>query len=500
VEIDNAIAINRNSERGARFFTIGIIVLLSLLTLCVVSHASSFNRLWRDELFVIQVCMEESFSGGLKYIFFNEGNGALFDIVMWFWYRVAPYGDKYLLIVPNVFAALGVFVFAMLGRRLFGNSGGVISALVASAQNFLLLYANELRAYSLTFAVVSLLLYSYFGKFDKGKNANMKKQAIYGVCLALAVYTYYLSVLTCFVLFAADIFLHVKNKISGRFIIGYFIGGVLFLPGAYLLLQGGALGAGWAAPPSGLLDLKHVFWQLIDSVIYRFSFLTGCALVVVQLFRKKTERIENTSKPLILFALVISVTAVLYVSGRYFDSHWFVNRYFFIVYPAILMLVVFAALAIFDILCEIDRNRRHIPVAILIAVAIFSLSNAYATLMAYPDVNTWDIDLEGAADYLDSQPDSRSDHVGVLYLADYPVAWEKYCVEQKGKRQAIRLSTFEDINAAKYDKLYVLSYPETPSWLPYPEYLQDNYHISETIPSLPISVWIRNEGMEGQLK
>jgi uncharacterized membrane protein len=163
--------INKAKQNSTIIFLL-FLAFLAFTMLARVASVPMSTQFWGDEYFSVGVALQPTIPDAFLEIAHYEGNGPLFGILLWFWFRIVPYGDKYLLLLPQIFAALSVFAVGLAAREILGNTGGVTAAILLLINTIFIQFGNELRTYTLTVFVSALLLYTYFRRL-KGQGGEL---------------------------------------------------------------------------------------------------------------------------------------------------------------------------------------------------------------------------------------------------------------------------------------------------------------------------------------
>jgi hypothetical protein len=435
----------------AKYKVVLFIAFMSMIMMCSMVAVSGQCRFWGDELIPIEGAIQDSLYGMLLFVSTTEGNGVLFDLILFFYYKIAPYGERWLLLLPEFLMALGVFSLGMCVKSLIGSRGGCFAAVIASTMLILSHNGNNLRAYSLLILFMSLTLWMYFARLKSG---SVRHTIIYGVCLAGLVYSYYLAALICMMLFLADVILCYRKIIKFKCLASYLIGGVIFAPWGVFWIKhwpnGTALA--WAGKPSIVQVFDIISVMLDKNNIYIFVFCYGIAVLIMQIIKQKTIEL-NTAFPIFMCAVMIG----LFIGFMYFysiinttGSLW-VERYFIVILPMLIIVLSYAFDKISRLL-ESDRNSVCISVCLILALSFYNIPNHYKAVRAYPDEIVYT--LREAADWLLWQNDIYTPSVGVFHTVSLN-AWRTYYVEQQGRRAPVNYITLDD-SALEYEKIYTV--------------------------------------------
>lgn len=109
---------NEASESNNRLIHIAVIIyaaLVILFSVIFIVFASS-QGFWSDELFNIGVISHDKSFADMLYIYITDEvtNPPLYTIFLYFWYRIVPYGEVYLLFPNVIFWLIGTMILMRL--------------------------------------------------------------------------------------------------------------------------------------------------------------------------------------------------------------------------------------------------------------------------------------------------------------------------------------------------------------------------------------------------
>lgn len=426
----------------------------------------------------------------------------LFGIVANLWYRIMPYGEKWLLLLPILSCGVGIYATGLIGTELKNKRTGILASVFAATSLVVSSScAFELRSYGFLFMFSSLLVLIYIRRLKSAREESWKSIIVYGIVMALCVYTHYMAVLLCLALFIIDTVLLIKKKISAKTVLSYFIGGALFLPWAIIFLCNANFAEKTWHPAVGLRHIDYLLLYYSSGNEWIYLLLVGAfALGAVELaaaFSKKNKS-DNISLPAVAFSATILPIAIWFsYAFTHANMSLWMERYFMYLLP--LLFVLMSLLA--DGICLLLSSKKAASVVctFLCLFAVLTSFNAIKNHSSEP--------YREAANWLYCQDDIYSETTMVLYSGMEGTAggWNEYYLQMKGRRDAVNITHFYDddpsfvveprhidVNSLlKYDKIYLYLYlPLTDDAA---ELLTDNYDCVEKVENLNLYVFQKKQ-------
>lgn len=500
--------VKKKSDKAQARLIYGGIALAAFAYMIVYSKNHVF---WLDEIFQI------GFSGAGKTLsetlMVTETTPPLFRLVANLWYRVAPYGEEWLLLLPEAACALSVYITGMLGETLRGRVTGILAAVYIATSNVVFVNAAyEFRSYGflLLFSVLFLLVYAK--RLQEGRAFGWDSVLYQSVCMILLAYTHYFGVFLCALCGLIDLILLFRKKISWRALVSYVIAAVVYIPWLLRLMQLGQFtqDATWMQIPSlnGVYDLFSFLCS--NQMVVRGLFVLGAAVLVL-CFVKAREKVSSGLRKeeigLIFLILPAVYLACMYLYGTVINRNatlW-VARYFIGLVPTIALTVATGGEAVIRLLQKATKKGESVHTAgcIVLAVVLFCIS--LPTIAKQPTTkNHADQHYAESADYLYNRNTKIFlDRTLVVFVGeDYEKdGFNDYYLIKQGKRDPINIVSTEELRnrieddsdsyenmLLDYDTIYVCSiYHAVPSDVS--RFLNSRFSLTETNEDLDIQVF-----------
>ena len=424
--------------------------------------------LWYDELFEIGwgVQTDSLFARA----FVDLVPRPISEFILGFWTTYAPYGEKWLMLLPELCTAAGIYFVGMCGKVYKNARAGVAAALFAACSGFLLRQCSyEIRSYSLFYMTGAIVLYYFLKRYRTPEQYTRGDKIKFTVAMVVFSQTHYYAYVICAVFFALEFIAQVFLKIKKIGFMPYIVTGICTIPSAVMVLRSHFISeytSVWQPVPtvSTVLSLfsDMAGWSRIQEAVFFFGAVCGLAAVIWLL--RKRERTEAFCRAVPL-VLIGGVVVMFYIYGNFIrpDATLWSNRYFCGLFPCFSVVCGYGI----DVLCQLAGQWTKRPraaaacvyVLVCLAVVIFSgkgvISAAHSVRQPY----------RAASDWLYSHDDIYNDSTLIL-ASDPPDALaglNDYYFTKRGRRDQVNVKSCYEITdeeLLQYDKVYTIALHE----------------------------------------
>lgn len=422
-------------------------------------HNGDKQCFWIDEMYQIAF-VSGSIGDVLSTSLHSISDPPIYNTLAWIWFNIVPHTEKWLLLLPELITILTMYLMGYFAVVNVNWHRGVITLLLAISTELLYIQcAFENRQYALWILMCVLLLQAHY-KFIENK--TKKTIGIYMLMLVLAMLTQYISVFLCLGLFICDVILLRQKKETKLVMLPYLIGAGMALPFAIAILvkyvqrfdaSTGTFLQFWANTPDVNSIVDAVQYLVKSDILWLLLLAFGIAHIVVKMANKKAEWHEwiLIELPVLFFSISYFYSTCVNRSG----SVW-VNRYFTMLLPIIIMIVAMETEYLIKYFCASKIMLKTTMVALGLFMGIQCWDNvaAFMTKQREP--------YEEAADWLyDQTKDIYNDTTLVIdcEYASASRAWNYFYLTQRGLRDEINCVSFSEVDPAtltNYEKIYMV--------------------------------------------
>lgn len=409
---------------------------VSAIMFAVMVYFSADSDFWNDEIYQIAFSIENEsvlqqlFSTHISYY------PSLFDAVCAFWYRIAPYGERWLLLPTEVVTAAGVFFLGLAAEQIYEKRTALLTAVLAALSTNLIFQGGyEFRGYGFLFCCCCFCLWVYC-KCRKNLDVSWKRLLLLGIALWLPTAFHVFGVFFSAGLVLTDTVYMLRKKLSFKWLYAYCISGFLYIPWLYNMICYDAMGieATWQETPSVAAVISLLRYLSNDSALYFILFLIGIAWIFMRLY--SCERVKETVSILHLAPLVTLcfVITFVYFYGVYISptATMWMHRYFIVLFPCVILLEGLGANAICVALA------RKETVCILCAAIIANNMLESCQRLNQPSPTSYQQFAEAADWFYAQQNTIYNNDTVIVYAPDAPYfAWQEYYATKQGLRDPL---------------------------------------------------------------
>lgn len=419
---------------------------IAFLSLAFMFWQSGNFGFWYDEF--AQICYSGLDMRLLDSFRIIDPTPPLFNVAANIWYDIAPYGDRWLMLLPQLATALGIYVSALWGERLGGKRAGIWTAVLMGSSYMLIDQCGfEFRGYGFFLLFASLTFYYHSRVLDRGTELPGKLGVRYGLCLLGLAYSHLFGCLIFLVIAAQDMLLVLRRRLPWRMILVYFLPGLCILPWGLRFFM--AAGSSVVGAVSEWM-VKPTLWQVVLLAAYFCSnhpltclmLAVGVLSLLPEVIRARKKREYETELIQKLVPVVTAAFTILavFVYGkiRSENSSLWVKRYFTGLTPAFSVL---CAYGMHRLCLRLEKRsaRTALVANALCAALIVPLHLGIIMSGNLPSGRSYQRE---AVEVMYRQPDIHEESTVVLTtMAGYEEGLEEYYCQQKGRREGLGLRT-----------------------------------------------------------
>jgi hypothetical protein len=419
------------------------------LSICLISFAvfielfsvSDKICFWSDELFTLLTALQPNINDFVN-ITIGDSGAPLGNFLLFFWYKLAPYGERYLLILPNIAAALTVYHTGKLGKTAVNTGGGVLAAILAATTLNVLIFGNYLRIYAFAMLLMAINARFFYNHLKNPNEETLRNILVRGSWLALLVYSNYPSVFICLFMFIEDLVLMVRKKVHPKSVLSYVFAGILFVPWLIgMIVKRNGLDMfiiGWTPLPNRVSLLSVITTAFSANSVYAFLFMLGVAVLIYNCVANKDIGVLGCGADVCLalstFTPAAAYIALSFIMNRFLGFHFWYDRYIVFMIP---LFVVVAAYGLYGMIGLLSANAQTLRCVLCVSIALllFFGGNSYISIIQNPMYAPYFHTTKASSDWLMQQPDIYAATTGIALVGSYPEAYFKYYIEKQGRRQ-----------------------------------------------------------------
>ena len=470
---------------------------IAIITACLMIYFANGFTFWNDELLQIGIStdMTQAIQACLK---MYDATPPLFTILHTLWYRICPYGERWLQLITIFPIMISIYLIGIIGEHLRDKIFGVISAVIlATSTTIWTEAAYNLRAYSFVIFFSLIMLYCFVMQNEK---VGTKWKLGFAFSMTFLAMSHYFGILLCAEFFFADLYLIITKKKSWGNIWSYTVpGGIVFvwlIAVFKVTLQTKSLEsiASWYPIP-GFNQIRSMLQFLSGNLeISYWILMFGIAIAIVQLINNKNQIFSWSIFYKILPAYIILGTFICMVFyGNIINqkSTMWQGRYFLILIPYVCLLSAGAIYECQSVIIKLNKNYI-LSLSVPLFVSIVLSLNCLASIAVVSVPQT-----KAAADWLYSQSNYIfNDSTLIITTMDEGAknGWNNYYLTRQGRRDNLKIFSQYSVELKdeieKYDRIYLYYYHEEP--IDYiAQELNEKYILESNYSNISMSVYKR---------
>lgn len=362
--------INYVKEHKTELISISVVTVFAYILRIIALH--NFGEFWIDEMFSSYFAEKQNVFEIIKSLFVEDFHVPLYFICLHLWMKLFGNSECIMRLMGLLISTLTVPAVYFIVKDLFKSSfSALTAALFVAVSAFNIHYCVELRFYGMSILFALLATYFYVKLIQ---DFNRKNIVSYIVSALLLLYTYNFAFMYIFCQFiTAFVYSIVKDKKHFKTLLAiYFVIGLFYLPILFMIFI-------------NILKYKSSILNFVRDVFYFdiswFStyFITVFSNLYDQFILNNpilnTYYLKNMFKPDMLFGVFIPVIFGLVGLAKGLTKTSLKNKnLFFLIIPALLLLVIQIILVFSHILALIYRYTI-ITTTLLLIVAVLGYAN-----------------------------------------------------------------------------------------------------------------------------
>lgn len=467
---------------------------ISISTLALMIKYAGVDSFWSDELLTIGI-METDWATVIhEALIMRDATPPFYNLVGALWMQIAPYGQRWLLLLSMVPCAIAIYVVGLIGEQLKGWFCGVIASIfMAMSSTVWISVAYELRSYAFLLLFGTLTLYAYI---QLNMSISPKTLIFFSVMLVCLEMSHYFGMMVCGFYFISDVYLLLKKKITWSNFYSYLLPGgigVFWLACVYretLSTKAPEEIASWYPVP----DLGHVktlfeFLAGNSDVVYWLLVISISVSAIFLLNKKNMYKLENEYFYLFSNVCIVAAIAILFIYGNYINSKstmWY-NRYFLVLIPFVILSTAITVYHIIEHICTKNVAKHSVCLALYIGLTF--------NCVPYAATYSFNQPFREAADWIYTQTHYIFSEETLILLNGSEEAmrgFDQYYLTRNGRRDNLNVAVqFWGVETlAEYERIYVVNLQN--KILPnVQQFLSENYDLVEDKQDVHVKVYER---------
>lgn len=334
-------------------------VLITLSVILKLVHINTFP-IQLDEPFSI-------FTSNLNWTefwqtFVNENNPPLHPILLKILIYFVGMNDFWMRFISVVFSSVAVWFTFKSGEKIGGFNVGVIAGICMLFSNHQMMYAHQIRAYSLLVLLASMAF--YFLLKILYKESSKITLFYFGLVTAGMMYTHFMGIIFTICLSVIVLFYWKEKVIRKKLLLGFLSSVALFLP--YLpifmirLLE--TSDGSWLKPPTGFLSIYFSLVKFFNMPVPTIVVIVFVVLSIYFIFQKEKYKVMTY----MLLQLILTFV------GLWFFSQiipLYIDRYLIYIAP---ILYVFVSVVVVELANKIKYNWPKVLLMLLMPILMLA--------------------------------------------------------------------------------------------------------------------------------
>jgi uncharacterized membrane protein len=333
----------------------------------------NFQSLWIDELTTMRlVDPSVSFKRMFLFIELKDKNPPLYYILVKLIISITDYKSSVARLTSAIIGTISIHSVYLLGKAIKNREVGLISAVLAAFNYYLIYYSQEARCYILVFLFTTLSFLFFLRIFHSGKKTDA---LLYCISTIALIYSHYYGLLVYLSQFV--IFLIYFSKFRKRcnlplvlLLLPFLIIGISFIPWILIIVKHSLMKEFWIQDTSLLFPLFYFSEYFGNNIWLNSLLLIPIVSFIGSILRTRAASSIESKKAipfnsiLLIWVFIVYITAFL-ISKLYIPL--LVPRYTIVVLPAILILI---AVGIENIK---NTRQRFLLIGLICALSLINL-------------------------------------------------------------------------------------------------------------------------------
>lgn len=439
-----------------------IYALIALASLVFMIWKGDAFGFWADEF--AQVTYSCNGKTLLESLLIVDPTPPLFNVLANIWCRIGPCEQRWLLLLPQLFTALGIFLGGLWGEEMGGRRVGIwMALLMGSSRMIIALCGFEFRGYGLYMCLSALAFYLHSRLLKIGHAPAGRLGFFYGLTLFLVVHSHLFGALIFASLAAIDVVLMFFKRLPWKRILVYFCSGALFLPWFGYFLFSTKMSvlsspSGWMPKPSWLDIPRLVAYLCGNQIISCLLFGAGCLFALCRMWRALKDKNwdSETLRKLVPYLAAAFVVLFVFAYGkiRAENKSMWVERYFSGLFPC---MAAACALGMDDVSRLFEKHSRRFAAVLRVCCAAVIVTVCMGRV-AMGDIPVEKFYHREATEIMYQQPDIHDeDTLVITSITAYHAGWEELYCSKRGEREPLGIRSVFRVSEEElleYDVVY----------------------------------------------